>query len=192
MASSHVLDLTAPSRERGFAEALDPDGRLLNRCIQCGTCTASCPAAASMDLTPRRMWRMTHLGLVDEVLRSKTVWLCSMCYQCQVRCPRGIPLTELITRLKQVALARGVAQSPDSRAFYNAFAQVMRRYGRVREFEFMVRYLLATGPVKALGFAGLGLDMLRHGKVRLEVPSIGGEGRLDKLFDRVAELEAQA
>jgi len=160
-------------------------------CIQCGTCTASCPAAPAMDLSPRRMWRMVQLGLAEEVLRSKTMWLCSICYQCQVRCPRGIPLTETITRLKELALERGTAPSRESRAFYRAFADVMRRYGRMRELEFMVRYFLLTNPLAALGYAGLGLALLRRGKVHLELPRLGGEGRLDRLFERVAELEGR-
>lgn len=160
-------------------------------CIQCGTCTASCPAAPAMDLSPRKMWRMVQLGLTEEVLRSKTMWLCSLCYQCQVRCPRGIPLTETITRLKELALERGIVSSPESAAFYRSFANVMRRYGRMRELEFMVRFFLASNPLKALGFSKMGLTMLRRGKVRLELPRLGGEGRLDRLCERVAELEGR-
>jgi heterodisulfide reductase subunit C len=160
-------------------------------CIQCGTCSASCPAADAMDLSPRQMWRMVQLGLTDEVLRSKTMWLCSLCYQCQVRCPRGIPLTETITRLKELAIERGIVSSGASGAFYRAFADVMRRYGRMRELEFMVRFFLTSNPLSALGFARLGLTMLRKGKVHLELPRLGGKGRLDPLFERVAELEGR-
>lgn len=191
MATSEVFNLTTTKRDPAFVDHLIPDGRLLRRCIQCGTCTASCPAAHAMDLSPRQMWRMVQLGLEDEVLRSKTMWLCSLCYQCQVRCPRGIPLTETITRLKETALKRQLAQSRASVGFYRAFAHVMRRYGRTREIEFMVRYFLATNPLSALGYTGLGLAFLSRGKARLELPRLFGEGRLDRLFERVAELEEQ-
>jgi heterodisulfide reductase subunit C len=160
-------------------------------CIQCGTCSASCPAIHAMDLTPRRMWRMVQLGLTEEILHSKMMWLCSLCYQCQVRCPRGIPLTDTITRLKELAMERGIVSSPESEAFYRAFADVIRRYGRMRELEFMVRFFLAGNPLKALGFSRLGLTMLRRGKVHLELPRLGGEGRLDRLCERVAELEGR-
>jgi len=37
----------------------------------------------------------------------------------------------------------------------------------------------------------MGLTLLRRGKVRPELPRLGGEGRLDRLFDRVAELEGR-
>lgn len=160
-------------------------------CIQCGTCSASCPAINAMDLSPRRMWRLVQLGMAEEVLRSRSIWLCSLCYTCHVRCPRGIPLTETITRLKELAMERGIISSPQSGAFYRAFSTVMRRYGRMREVEFMARYFLSFNPLMALGFAGLGLKMLRRGKIRLELPQLGGEGRLDRLFARVAELEGK-
>ena len=192
MKSVGPLNLTEGKRDPLLVDQLTDGGVTLHRCFQCGTCTASCPAAAAMDLSPRRMWRMVHLGLTDEVLRSKTMWLCSMCYRCQVRCPRGIPLTDLITRLKERALAEGLVPSVESSAFYEAFATVMRRYGRMRDVEFMARYLLSSNLVAALGFAPLGLTLLRRGKLHLEVPSLAGEGRLDRLFERVSELESEA
>jgi heterodisulfide reductase subunit C len=144
-----------------------------------------------MDYSPRLLWRMVQLGLTEEVLRSKMMWLCSICYQCQVRCPRGIPLTETITRLKQLALERGTTRWRESTAFYRVFADVMRRYGHIRELEFMARYFLATNPLSVLGYTKLGLTLLLRGKVRPEWPRLGGEGRLDRLFARVAELEGQ-
>lgn len=185
-----VVDLTSAKRDSGFVDRLSPDGRLLRRCIQCGTCSASCPASHAMDISPRQMWRMVQLGLEEEVLRSKTMWLCSLCYQCQVRCPRGIPLTDTITLLKEMALKRQLAASRESAGFYRVFTDVIRRYGRNREIEFMVRFFLAANPLLALNFAGLGLTLLSRGKAHLELPKLGGEGRLDRLFERVAELEA--
>ncbi len=161
-------------------------------CIQCGTCSASCPAIHAMDLSPRRMWRMVQLGMTEEVLRSKSIWLCSMCYTCHVRCPRGIPLTETITRLKEMAMERGIISSPQSGAFYRSFFNVMRRYGRMREVEFMVRYFLTSNPLAALSFARLGLTMFMRGKIRLEIPRITRESRLDRLLARVAELEGKS
>ena len=184
-----MINLTTAKRDPTFVDRLSPDGRLIRRCIQCGTCTASCPAAHAMDISPRQMWRMVQLGLEEEVLRSKTMWLCSLCYQCQVRCPRGIPLTDTITCLKEMALKRQLASSRVSAGFYRVFADVIRRYGRTRELEFMVRFFLATNPLNALNFAGMGLTLFGRGKVHPELPKLGGEGRLDRLFQRVAELE---
>jgi len=159
-------------------------------CIQCGTCTASCPAAHVMDISPRRMWRMVQMGLIEEVLRSRSIWLCSACYTCQVRCPRGIPLTETINRLKEAALHRGLACSAPSRALYRSFLGVLRRYGRIREMELMIRYVLATNPLAGVRLAPLGLKMLLRGKLPLQLPRLGAAGRLDRLLERVTQLEA--
>lgn len=184
-----IVYLTEVKRDPAFADRLTPAGVKLRRCLQCGTCTASCPSAAAMDITPRQMWRMVNLGLEDEVLGSKTIWLCSVCYQCHVRCPRGIPLTETIAKLKQLAIQKRIKTYRESTAFYRAFSDVMRRYGRMKEMEFMARYFLSTNPLAALGYTTLGLNLLRRGKIHPEVPRLGGEGKLDRLFARVAELE---
>lgn len=185
------VNLTAVKRDPGFVDRLTPAGGLVRRCIQCGTCSASCPSAAEMDLTPRQMWRLAQLGFEDQVLHSNTMWLCSLCYTCHVRCPRGIPLTETIVKLKQLALRSGLVEGRESTAFYGAFNNVVRRYGRVRELEFMVRYFLASNPLKALGYTKFGLTLLQRGKVHLQLPRLGGTGRFDRLFARVAELEGQ-
>ena len=191
MVTSEIVNLTAVERDPDFVGRLTPAGRLLSCCIQCGTCSASCPSAHAMDLTPRQMWRLVQLGFQDQVLHSKAMWLCSLCYTCHVRCPRGIPLTETIVKLKQLALQERIGEWRESTAFYRAFSDVMRRYGRMKEIEFMVRYFLATNPLAALDYAKLGLTLLARRKAHLELPRLGGEGRLDRLFERVAELEGQ-
>ena len=191
MATSEVIVLTDIKRDFAFGDRLTPVGHHLSTCVQCGTCTASCPSASAMDITPRKMWRMVQLGMVDDVLRSKTMWLCSICYQCQMRCPRGLPLTETISKLKQLAIQQQIKQYRESTYFYVAFSDVMRRYGRMRETEFMARYFLSTNPLDALGYASMGLTLLRRGKLKPELPSLRGEGKLAKLFDRVAEMEGR-
>jgi heterodisulfide reductase subunit C len=191
VATSEVIVLTDIKRDLAFGDRLTPTGHQLSTCIQCGTCTASCPSASAMDITPRKMWRMVQLGMVDEVLCSKTMWLCSICYQCQMRCPRGIPLTETIAKLKQLAIQQQIKQYRESTYFYVAFSDVMRRYGRMRETEFMARYFMSTNPLDALGYASMGLTLLRRGKLKPEMPSLRGEGKLAKLFDRVAEMEGR-
>ena len=108
MASSDTINLTAVERDPTFMDRLSPQGRLIRRCIQCGTCSASCPTAYAMDYTPRELWRLVNLGLVDEVLNSHTFWLCTVCKSCQVRCPRGISITDTMVALKEYAVCSGI------------------------------------------------------------------------------------
>jgi len=70
------------------AESLADVRRMLQACIQCGTCSASCPNEFAMDLTPRRLWRLVLMGQTETVLASRTFSLCSACYTCPLRCPR--------------------------------------------------------------------------------------------------------
>jgi len=105
--TAETLDLTGVALDRSFLEAVDPLEKL-RRCIQCGTCSATCPTAYAMDYSPRQVWRMVQLGLKDEVLNSSTFWLCTTCKACQVRCPRGIDLMDAMISLKKYAFDKDV------------------------------------------------------------------------------------
>jgi len=102
--STDVLDFTTRELDFQFGEEITPDLEVLRTCIQCGTCSASCPTAYAMDYTPRQLWKLIQLGLRDEVVNSRTFWLCTTCKACTVRCPRGIDLTETMLMLKQYAV----------------------------------------------------------------------------------------
>jgi heterodisulfide reductase subunit C len=171
---------------------LDRVSAMVKACIQCGTCTGSCPNAQKMDLTPRKMWRLVILGRLAEVMAGRTFILCSDCYLCTLRCPRGLPLTAAMEALKGIAFARRAARHRRSRLFYEQFMQTVRRCGRIREMAPMTRYFTAMGsPLAPLRFAPLGLKLMRKGKVEV------GCGRtaatpLDALFEKVAALERTA
>ena len=70
-----VFALTREMLDITFADLVAPDREKLLTCIQCGTCTASCPTAYAMDYTPRQLWRLVQLGLKEEVLSSNSFWL---------------------------------------------------------------------------------------------------------------------
>jgi heterodisulfide reductase subunit C len=161
-------------------------------CMQCGTCSGSCANAFAMDLTPRQIWRLAQLGDKEAIFKSKTFYICSACYYCTLRCPRGLPLTETMGALKRLAAAEGIQMYKQSINFYRAFMDTVRRYGRLREMEFMNRYFFSMkNPVLPLGFASLGLKLMAKGKVPIEIPKFFGEGRFDRLFRKVEELEAK-
>jgi heterodisulfide reductase subunit C len=163
--------------------------RLVKACIQCGTCSGSCPNEFAMDVTPRQLWRMVLMGCDDAVFASRTFTLCSACYQCTLRCPRGLPLTQAMAELKQIAARRGLAVYRRSTLFYASFLESVRRHGRVREMEFMTLYFARMrNPLLPLSFGTLGLRLLAKGKVHVQVPT-RGSGKLKALFDKVAEID---
>lgn len=91
-----------------FAEAVaEAGGEKINLCIQCGTCTASCPSGRRTAFRTRQLIRKALLGFRDEVLSDKNLWLCTTCYTCLERCPRGVDPTDVILALRTTAAEAG-------------------------------------------------------------------------------------
>ncbi len=82
-------------------------GEKVRSCLQCGTCSASCPVSRYAEMGPREIVRLVLTGGADEILRPDVLYYCSACYSCAVRCPMGIRLTELVNLLRDVMVSRG-------------------------------------------------------------------------------------
>ncbi len=78
-------------------------GENIDLCMQCGGCSSGCPLTEEMDLLPSTIIRYAQLGM-KEALDSKTPWVCITCFNCEVRCPRGIDVANVMEALRQVAL----------------------------------------------------------------------------------------
>lgn len=79
-----------------------------NPCIQCGMCGGACPLAFAMEYTPRHSIYLLKEGLLDQVLKSNTLWLCVSCYNCTSRCPSGLKITDvLFPALRDAAMNAG-------------------------------------------------------------------------------------
>ncbi|MCK5096649.1 MAG: 4Fe-4S dicluster domain-containing protein [Desulfobacteraceae bacterium] len=168
---------------------------MLRPCIQCGTCTASCPNTFAMDRTPRKLWRLVQAGMIDEVFKSKTFILCSSCYYCTLRCPRGLPLTRAMGLLTQVAQTQNPKPFKKSHRFYQEFIQSVRRHGRVNEAEFMSLFFLSMkSPILPFEYASLGMRLMQKKKVSIPNLNIWKKDRnsLEKIFNKIKELEEQA
>lgn len=76
-------------------------------CYQCGTCTAGCPFLDDMDLTPDEVIRQLVLDQ-NEVLNSRTIWICASCFTCAERCPRDIDVTRIMEALRQIVLRQSI------------------------------------------------------------------------------------
>ncbi len=63
----------------------------LKTCINCGTCTAICPAAEFYRYDPRKIVDTVQRGNdsdIEELLKSDVIWYCGECMSCVTRCPR--------------------------------------------------------------------------------------------------------
>ena len=88
-------------------EVIRQGGNTLNLCIQCGTCTASCPSGRLTAFRIRKIYRMAQLGLKDDVLSSEELWHCTTCYNCYERCPRGVKTVDIVFTLRNMAVKAG-------------------------------------------------------------------------------------
>ncbi len=161
-------------------------GQKLLSCIQCGTCSATCPLSHYMDYTPRKIIAMTREGFKDEVLNSLTIWLCASCYACTVQCPRQIHITDVMYALKREAIARGFypARNPIP-VLAKAFYERVRHDGRNTESRLLITLYLRTNPFKMLKEAMLGLHLFLTGRLSLKKEKIKGMKELRKMIDSV-------
>jgi heterodisulfide reductase subunit C2 len=85
-----------------------PGAEHFKQCFTCGTCTASCPVAEVHDeYDPRKIIRMSILGMKQEVLSSDVLWMCSRCYTCYALCPQGVKFTDVLGILRDMAVKQG-------------------------------------------------------------------------------------
>ncbi|MDP2777250.1 MAG: 4Fe-4S dicluster domain-containing protein, partial [Anaerolineales bacterium] len=85
-------------------------GNPIKDCLQCGTCSGTCPAVEFMDHTPRAIIGLINADYRDEVLASNTFWSCASCYHCTVRCPAGIDIADMMYALKRYSMWKGKHQ----------------------------------------------------------------------------------
>jgi heterodisulfide reductase subunit C len=133
-------------------------------CMQCGTCTGACPVANEMDYTPRQIIHLINVGLVDRALNSNSIWTCASCTHCTVKCPRSIEITEMMYRLRYMAIKLKLEKRPGM-IFTQSFLEVIKAHGRTFEPELLLRYSFATNPLSLLRQVGFGLTMFSRGKV---------------------------
>ena len=78
-------------------------------CFQCGTCTADCPIARFSEIySPRKLMRMTQLGMKKKLLSSESLWLCAACFTCVDHCPQGVDIAAVVRTLRNMAVREGV------------------------------------------------------------------------------------
>jgi len=166
-----------------------PGGDQIKKCIQCGTCSGSCPQGAVMDYAPRKIFSLIRAGFRDEVLGSNTIWLCSSCYSCAVRCPKEIKITDVMYALKRLAIKEGKAKKGRKSSILSKnFVKMVNKYGRNHETELMTRYILTAEPHHAFNFIPQGWRLMINGRLPIMPHRMKNIGQLRKILRKVDEL----
>lgn len=165
-------------------------------CMQCGMCSGSCPIGPQMDNGPRKLFMMIRAGMKEEVLSSSTIWNCTQCYNCTVRCPRNIPVTNILQGLASVAVREGYAPEKPTTKFSNAFMRSVRWFGRTDErlvtTLYYFSYGLREGIRRALENLPIARRMVNAHRMHLGIPHRAkGAPVLRAILKKAAEIEAR-
>ncbi len=105
-AKEHKAEAREPNPEF-TRKVIDAGGKTVNLCFQCGTCTGSCPSGRQTAFRVRKVVRRAQLGFEEDILPSEDLWLCTTCYTCYERCPRGVEIVDVIMALRNMAVRKG-------------------------------------------------------------------------------------
>ncbi|MBU3184322.1 4Fe-4S dicluster domain-containing protein [Clostridium estertheticum] len=114
-------------------------GQRIQDCIQCGKCSASCPASEGMDILPHQVIRLLQTGELEKVIESKTIWSCASCFTCSERCPRDIDIANVLEAVRLIVIRRSgenrikaedVIKKIDDKMPQQAIVSVFRKYNK--------------------------------------------------------------
>ena len=159
------------------------EGTWVKMCMQCGVCAGSCPFGSHWQHSPQKIFMMIRAGKRDEVLGSDSMWMCTSCYNCIVRCPRKLPITHIMHGLASYAHRLGIApKGQPTRDFAKIFWNNLVKRGRTNELKLTLSLYfkdgLAAGIKTAMGMQSIGLGMVKAKRLNpMEI--FGGHGLKD-------------
>ncbi|HIE31378.1 MAG TPA: CoB--CoM heterodisulfide reductase subunit C [Methanosarcinales archaeon] len=92
--------------QSNISNALKDAGLEILTCLQCGTCSGSCPSGRYTGMVTRKIIRKARVG--EDILRDPDLWMCTTCYTCQERCPREIKIADAILTIRTIAVHEGI------------------------------------------------------------------------------------
>lgn len=137
-------------------------------------------------------------GKRDEVLTSDSVWMCTSCYSCIVRCPRKLPITHIMHGLAHYAHRLDIApKGQPTRELNILFWKNLVQTGRVNELKFSLAVYFKDGFVQgiknALGMQGVAIRLLKAKRLN-PMEMLGGHKCKDtdgihKMLAKAKEIE---
>jgi quinone-modifying oxidoreductase subunit QmoC len=148
-------------------------GNPINTCIQCGTCSGTCPVANFMDQTPRRLIGMINADLKEDVLDCNTYWFCASCYHCSVRCPADIDIAGVMYAVKRYSIwNKTYGEELVGPTFSEAWVKMIIRSGRSYEPILAPTYMFQLGAKEFIQEAFNATKMVLKGKIPVLPPRI--------------------
>ncbi|MDH5389422.1 MAG: 4Fe-4S dicluster domain-containing protein [Gammaproteobacteria bacterium] len=179
-------------------EANVEEGDWVKMCMQCGVCAGSCPLGKHWAHPPQEIFMMIRAGKREEVLTSDSMWMCTSCYNCIVRCPRELPITHIMHGLANYAKRLGLAPKAQPTAWFSqVFWDNMMKKGRVNELKLGLSLYFKDGIVsgikESIKHQKLGMNMMKAKRMS-PMELFGGHGvksagDLQKIIKKAQEIE---
>ena len=168
-------------------------GNPVQTCIQCGTCSGTCPVVPYMDHTPRRLIGMIQAEMKDEVLASNTYWFCASCFHCTVRCPKDIDIAGLMYGLKRYSMWKGThREGLVGPVFSETWVKSILGSGRSYEPVLAPTYLFSFGPREFFQEALTATGLMLKGRIPILPPRIKRLENFRKVIQRVLPIGGRA
>ena len=73
----------------------------IEKCFNCGNCTAICPLTSDEYPFPRNMIRRLQIGQREKLVQHLDPWLCYYCGECSETCPKGAEPGETMMAMRR-------------------------------------------------------------------------------------------
>jgi heterodisulfide reductase subunit C len=162
-------------------------GVIVNKCYQCGKCSAGCPVAGEMDFPPSLAMRMLQTedpAHYEKLIKSMTIWLCVSCEMCVTRCPMEIDIPKLMDFLRQKSLAAGKTNPKAKKiiSFHKSFLDSINYTGRLYEVGLIADYKMRTWTL--MQDVGIAPKMYAKGKLSPVPEIIKGRKKVSAIFKK--------
>jgi heterodisulfide reductase subunit C len=143
-----------------------------------------------MDLSPRQVIAMFRAGEMEQLMKSRTIWICASCYACTTRCPSGIAITDIIYALKRTAMDQKMdTLAPQVRRLATLFTDNIMRYGRLHEGTLIRKYAMRTNPLKLFGYIPLAVKLWKTKRLEPFPKRIRGHRALARIIRKAQEID---
>jgi len=165
-------------------------GVIINKCYQCGKCSAGCPVATEMEYPPSLVMRMLQTedqANVEKLMKSMTIWLCVSCEMCLTRCPMEIDIPSLMDFMRQKSY-RAKKTNPQAKkiiSFHKSFLDSINYTGRLYEMGLIIDYKMRTGAM--MQDVAVAPKMFVKGKLNPIPEFIKGRKKIAAIFNKIQD-----
>ena len=184
--------MSIEKKEGYISEIKSHTGVNVNRCYQCGKCSAGCAVNEEMDYPPSMVMRMLQTGeeeCYNEILHSQSIWLCVTCQNCLTRCPMEIDIPQLMDYMREKALEKGTVNKKAKNviSFHKSFLDSVKYTGRLYEIGLVAGYKMRS--FKLLQDLNVAPGMFVRGKLPILPEIVKDKKQIKDIFSKTKNAQ---